>query len=589
MEFSVFAKKIQNILSADLPPGDRIVSGGRSMAKDVQIGRTLFMDKFGVSSEAEYKAQCIKEKRICFHAHIGLNSWTATADALKKLDDSGSVSGFKIDRAGICLDRRMGLPESLRQTAPAETGPMLTSLDDWKSVGRVASIQPHMGDFMIGFPAGVSNTILALGSGVTTVGNLSQFFSHEVPNWKDHIATTVETVRAISLMGYLRKKGTLVHSYLEDGYGALFYDCATIAGWAFLEKYLVETLMGARLSHCIGGLTTDPVKRAGWVFALDMIHEQDCLGSMIYGDTISFTKDTITNAGLVNEYLMWDILAQMECPTGHALLPLPLTEGIRIPSVEEIEEAQKLGSRVLKTAKRIYPLVDFTLSRKFAEKVVSKGKQVFENALTGLKDTGVDIKDPVAILYVLKKMGPAIFEEMFGVGISNTNSIRSKEPVIPTDVFELSKKSIENHRSLFQNPKNRQMLSGKRLLIASTDVHEHAIMVLHQLCLEAGAKVCYLGAEKNPADVVAAAGKYQVDLVLLSTHNGMALDYANKLKQDMQKHHSGLPVMFGGILNQKIPECELPVDVSTSIKGLGFLTSSRLNEELIEQLGRGIK
>jgi len=111
------------------------------------------------------------------------------------------------------------------------------------------------------------------------IGNLSQFFAHEVPMWQDSVATTVATVKAISLMGALQEHGTLVHSYLEDGFGALFCDCATTAGWAYLERYIVEDLLGARLAHCIGGLTTDPVKRAGWIFALHEIHDRkDILG-----------------------------------------------------------------------------------------------------------------------------------------------------------------------------------------------------------------------------------------------------------------------------------------------------------------------
>ncbi len=66
----------------------------------------------------------------------------------------------------------------------------------------------------------------------------SQFFANEVPMWTDKASTAVETVKAISIMGAMNNKGTLVHSYLEDGFPALFQDCATVAGWAFLERYM---------------------------------------------------------------------------------------------------------------------------------------------------------------------------------------------------------------------------------------------------------------------------------------------------------------------------------------------------------------
>ena len=90
---------------------------------------------------------------------------------------------------------------------------------------------------------------------IQTIGNLSQFFAHEVPGWHDQVKTVIETVRALIIMSMLRPEGTIIHSYLEDGFGAHFEDCATIAGWAYLERYIVEELLGGKLAHCFGGQT----------------------------------------------------------------------------------------------------------------------------------------------------------------------------------------------------------------------------------------------------------------------------------------------------------------------------------------------
>ena len=415
----------------------------------------------------------------------------------------------------------------------------------------------------------------ALRAGVTSIGNLSQFFSHEAPGWRDHVTTTIETVKAVALMGALRDRGVLMHSYLEDGYGALFLDCATMAGWAFLERYIVEELLGAKLSHCIGGLTTDPIKRAGWIFALDDIHDHDCLGTMVYGDTISFTSDFTVNSGLIGEYLLWDIMVQMECPTGHAVLPLPVTEGFRVPSTREIIEAQILGGRIEETARRLHPHVSFDEARAFARTMVESGRKVYQNAMDGLQEAGVDIRDPVRLLYVLKKLGPAVFEEMFGAGRESPASPRRRAPVIMTDVFAMSRESIEKHSRLFRAPENKRLLQGRRLLIVSTDVHELAIMILHQLCTEAGAASLYLGAEKNPDEVAAAAVEKRAEAILISTHNGMALEYGRSLKDELRKSNVNLPVIMGGILNQKVPDRELPVDVTQKLIELGFHAQAR--------------
>jgi methylmalonyl-CoA mutase cobalamin-binding subunit len=576
MKFSEFRQCVQKILQVDLPAGAAVLKEGRLIAENINIGRTAFMDKMGVASELEYKKQCIKDNQIMFHAHIGMSSWDATKEALALMYNAAEDSGIVIDRAGICLDRRMGLPKEHRDTIPAETGPMLETEADWRQIGQVVPIQPHMGDFMIGFPASTENTVNALKAGVTTIGNLSQFFAHAAPMWKDAVATTVETVKAIAVMGALRKQGTLMHSYLEDGYGALFCDCTTVAGWAYLENYIVENLLGAKLAHCTGGLTTDPVKRSGWIFALHEIHNHDGIGSMFYGDTLSFTPNFSTNRALVGEYLMWDIMAQLECPTGHAVLPLPITEALRVPSAEEILEAQIYGRRIEATARRLYPHVNFRAAHEYASQIVAHGKRVFDQSVDGLKEAGVDVNDPVQLLYVLKGLGPAVFEEMFGGGEPDETHARKRRPVVPTDVYEMSTRYEEKYRHLFSSSRSKRMLEGRRILIASSDVHEHAIMIINQLLAEAGAEMINLGAEVNPDEIAVKARTENVEAILVSTHNGMALDYARRLQDELQKQRVKIPVVLGGILNQKVASQALPVDVSADLKAIGFYPCPRL-------------
>jgi methylmalonyl-CoA mutase cobalamin-binding subunit len=569
-------QKVQSILETELPSGASIVKEGCDIAEGIEIGRTAFMDKMGVSSELEYKRQCIKNAQIMYHAHIGMNTWEDTVEALGLLYKTAEESGFVVDRAGICLDRRMALPRDWRGRIPAETGPMLEGRGQWQQVGHAIPIQPHMGDFMIGFPASVENTVHALQAGVTTIGNLSQLFAHEAPMWTDKASTVVETVKAISIMAAMKSKGTLVHSYLEDGFPALFHDCTTVAGWAFLERYIVEELLDAKLSHCIGGLTSDPVKRAGWIFALHEIHEHDCVGSMIYGDTISFGADLDQNRGLVAEYLLWDIMAQLECPIGSAVLPLPVSEALRIPSADEISEAQSYGRRIEQTARRLHPHVDFTPAYDLSAELCSAGESVFNNAIEGLKEAGVDVRDPVQMLYVLKMLGAADFEAQFGVGKARDDSLGGRQPVLPTDIFEMSQRVIRDHGHIFDNARSRRLLKGRRIMIASTDVHAHAIMIIHELLSRAGVEITNLGAEITPDQIARAVESCGPEAVLISTHNGMALEYAQRLKAELAGHDLGVPIVMGGMLNQKVEDAALPVDVTTDLKELGFHPSPRL-------------
>ena len=50
----------------------------------------------------------------------------------------------------------------------------------------------------------------------------------------------------------------------------------------------------------------------------------------------------------------------------------------------------------------------------------------------------------------------------------------------------------------------------------------------------------------------------------------MALDYANQLKQLLDAASLSLPVILGGVLNQKVADRSLPVPVIDELKALGM-------------------
>ena len=80
----------------------------------------------------------------------------------------------------------------------------------------------------------------------------------------------------------------------------------------------------------------------------------------------------------------------------------------------------------------------------------------------------------------------------------------------------------------------------------------------------------YLGAEQNPTDLIVALQANPADALLLSTHNGMALEYANQLKQLLDAASLSLPVIMGGVLNQKTADNSLPITVIEELKALGI-------------------
>jgi len=77
--------------------------------------------------------------------------------------------------------------------------------------------------------------------------------------------------------------------------------------------------------------------------------------------------------------------------------------------------------------------------------------------------------------------------------------------------------------------------------------------------------------------VAAAAGEHGVEAILLSTHNGMALEYAQRLQAELARRGVDVPVLMGGVLNQAVPDLPLPVDVTGELRGLGIHTGALAN------------
>jgi methylmalonyl-CoA mutase cobalamin-binding subunit len=566
-----------------LPSWDEVAAEARQRAAEITVSQTLFCKTHAVESEADYKRLAKRQGRIMTHAHIGLDSWQATRSALLHLHEQTNRLGFQVDRFGLCLDRAMAYPPQIRADIPAETGPRLHSPEQWEEVGQLVPIQPHAGDFMIGFPASMTNTIQALQAGITTIGNLSQYFAHGAPLWSDDAFTAIETAKALALMGALRSKGALVHSYLEDGYGALFTDYATLAGWAFLEKYLVEDLCSGKIAHCFGGLTSNPLHRAAWALLLDEIHGPDCLGSMLYGDTISVTTREEENLAVNAEYLLWDMAVQLLHPTGHALHPVPLTESLRIPTAEEITRVQIFARHLEGAARRMAPMINLEPAQRIKSQLFHLGREVFERALKGLSASGVNISDPLELLFVLKKIGAQCFERLYGCGQDDPAYLGGKKPAALTDMYA---RTYAKSRSLMQDLGELNTHHTGTLLLASTDVHVHGLIVIEMVLTRMGFTTVLAGSEMNPARIARAAQESKAKAVIVASYNGNALEIAKDLSSELLAAGLKLPVFMGGRLNQADPNHPLPLNVENEIGALGIRACSSIPDclRLIDDL-----
>ena len=130
--------------------------------------------------------------------------------------------------------------------------------------------------------------MLALECGATTIGNISQYFNLAYPEWKDDVAIAIETVKAIGTLAALKSQGTLVHSNLDDGFGSQFRDLTSLVGWTLFEKYLVEELMGAKITFCYGHVHSSPIRRIAFLQALNTAYGDDFIGFLFVLGIVNF-------------------------------------------------------------------------------------------------------------------------------------------------------------------------------------------------------------------------------------------------------------------------------------------------------------
>lgn len=569
----------------NLRSGSELLSEGRALAQDWRVGCTPFLDRAGVACEADYKRAAAKAGRIMQHAHIGFRSVDRTIGAITEVYDTCDARGVTVDRFGITLDWSMGYPAGDRCLRPRGTGIVLGGPEDFARITAAAPAAAHFGDFMLGLPGALDNTKHALAAGATAIGNLGQYFTFRLPGWDDDVVTTEATVRALGLIA-AQPVEVMVHSNLDDGFAGLFADMSATLGMVLIEKHIVETLIGARISHCFGHHFTRPSMRLAFHRALTMV--TDGPGTMIFGNTVSYRSTAAGNFASLASYLQADIWALRRHHSGHAINPVPVSENERIPDIEEIIEVQTFAARLVEHATESLGLVSFAAIDGVADTLVDGARRFAARVLNGLVAVGVDPNDPAALMISLRRIGPKRLEALYGPGIFDEKAWGGRHALIPAEWVEDLHRSAECW--VARTPvatRDRLRASGLRVCVGASDVHEHGKKLIDQVLAGLGLDAIEGGTSVDPADLVGRALQGGADVVAVSTYNGIALSYARDVRNALAAAGVDLPLCIGGRLNQ-VPDDSnsgLPVDVTRDIAGLGA-TPCATPEALIAVLDR---
>jgi methylmalonyl-CoA mutase cobalamin-binding domain/chain len=366
-------------------------------------------------------------------------------------------------------------------------------------------------------------------------------------------------------MAASRGAGALVHSYLDDGLAVQFTHYGYHVGWAALERYVVAELCGARIGHCFGGLVPDPSARAILMFALDELYSHQHVGAFVYGNTVDYTRDHVANRAILSTCTLVDVATQLHRPTGHAIMPVPVTENERIPSAEEIVEVQLLARALEAEARRSDRLFDWAGFEKLGRELAVFGRRFAHRVLALLEADGVPTDDPAAMLLALRRSIPAELERRARVPASRA--------VAGLEQWKTATAGRHARAILRSSPP----LAGLRVVLAVVDVHDLIRDAIAKALPSLGAEVILLASDSQPETIARAAADEDADAVIVGTYNGSALSLGEELMGALRKAEFEGLVIFGGVLNQD-SGAALPTDVRPHLTALGIRCIDRVED-----------
>lgn len=577
------------LLPPDLPDGREAVAEGKEMAKGIERARSAYCEEKGVGSEREWREKARVQGIPCTCMNIGLATWADTREALGLIYEDALSRGVRPpDRFNLIAERRMGLPKGKRAEAPQETGPVMMTEQDWWELAHTVPIQPEAADNTIGGPGSVENALDALQAGITTIGVLSQY-SWRWPYYDDDVNQTMVTLQAAGLLAAFKGEGVVFDSYLEDGYPGVFHDYANYIGWAMVERYISEELIGAAYSPSWGGLTQNPVIKSAVTLALEAVNPDKVPFSYLQGDTIGNTEDFDANMAVLNTDLLFNKTVDLRYRLGAAPIAVPVTETERIPTWQEVATVQTISRRIEDYVPMVEPVIDWGKIEAMRDELVRGGRAFHEAAIKGLDAAGIDIRDPGQMLLVLKRLGSTRCEELFGAGEPDPEFPRGRRPVLETDLVKSTMEERERLLVELRNRRQEEAIRGMKVLVTSTDVHEFAEFLLASTLAAVGTEVIDFGINRDPEDIVKAVIETDADAVVITTHNGVARSFGQLLISELRGAGiGGVPVFMGGVLNEDVEGSDIPIDVRGDLNQTGIETPGtidRLVDALIERRG----
>lgn len=568
-DITAYIQSLRNMYPENLPKGSELVKKGLEIGTTFEAGYNRFCLENGYDNHIEYKKECMREGKIVWEILLGLGTLDEQIQGIKDIYEFCQKLNFEMNVIQVIPSPVLALPKELRGQAPKTTSYLINDFEDYKKHLEAAPLEIFFCDHHLVTPDAINSTINSIKAGSTHVGEFSQFI-WDHPGFNDDVKRYSDMVTSLGIMASKRDRFFVVESYLDDGFPGFCMDLVSYAAYAMLEKYITVDLCGARYSCSFGGLLAECESRMPLAMALSELlatEDQPGLSYINSSTTKQWDHDIDANYGFSVQEFLIEILCERKYRMGLGINPVSITEALRVPTTQELCNILSAGMRLLENIEEWDKIIDWTLYEEKRDGIIKQARIMFDNILKGFEAGGIDIKDPLQWLLILKKFNRSSFETMFHPSIDEFGEFR---PYYPT---ELGRDTICKRDTIIgrmQADGLKDSLKKKKIVVASADTHTYGLNLVEGALKWAGAEVINGGLDIEPVEILDIADEENTNIIGISAHNGQALGFARNLKELAAARKKDYFVFMGGVLNGILPGHSEPSDVSDMINELGI-------------------
>lgn len=568
---------IQSLIPSNFPDGRMLLQEGIKLGQNIEVPRSLFLQKHGCKSYLEYRKKRLAEGKQTWQILLGLATLEDELDGIRKIYEFGERTGMEISGVQSIPSQIVGLPHEYWEQFPKQTSYEMQTPADWLAHNQTVPIQVAWQDFHLASPAALQTTINALQAGTDRLGCFSTLI-WDYTGYHDEVNRFSDMVRSIGILSTKTELDIDVVTYPEDGLPGYFLDIASWVGYMLVESYITHDLCHALFSISYGGLLTEVQPRMAFALAMHRLLSTPNHPAVTYynGGTIDQLADDVNcNFGTGVQEMFMQVLFNLKYGTPTIISPVAVTERLRTPSLEELLDITAAGIRAETKAKEWLPMIDFTPIEQLSDLLIEKGQKFFHNVLDSFREAGVDIEDPLQMIMMLKRFNPVKFEQSFHPSVAETGSF------IPYCPSQLGRQTIALKEEIVTDLHGKSLdLTGRRIICASADGHSYGLMLIDSVYTALHASVVNGGVDTEPSMLLDLADEEGIEHICISTHCGQCLTYARQLMQLAAARARRYRIVMGGMFTALLPGNKLPIDVQININETGIFASNDIAEQI---------